>query len=101
MDNAHRVAKFACGQSFDLAARPLKAPQYVPGYQSASGLDAKQDCFGAKYEEQMVGRFGLGCLSRGGLAEVGARYIEVTTEYNPGRSSTGQRTRTGTSAPQR
>jgi len=31
----------------------------------------------------MVGRFGLGCLLARRLAEVGARYIEVTTEYIP------------------
>ena len=31
----------------------------------------------------MIGRFGLGCLLARRLAEVGARYIEVTTEYIP------------------
>ena len=31
----------------------------------------------------MVGRFGLGCLLARRLAEVGARFIEVTTEYIP------------------
>ena len=30
-----------------------------------------------------IGRFGLGCLLARRLAEVGARYIEVTTEYIP------------------
>src|SRR5206468_2440924 len=35
------------------------------------------------YEQQTVGRFGLGCLLARRLAEVGARYIEVTTEYIP------------------
>ena len=31
----------------------------------------------------MLGRFGLGCLLARRLAEAGARYIEVTTEYIP------------------
>jgi hypothetical protein len=35
------------------------------------------------YESGNVGRFGLGCLLARRLAEVGARYIEVTTEYIP------------------
>jgi hypothetical protein len=35
------------------------------------------------YEKQNLGRFGLGCLLARRLAEVGARYIEVTTEYIP------------------
>ncbi|MEY4006142.1 MAG: hypothetical protein RLZZ221_2238, partial [Verrucomicrobiota bacterium] len=44
---------------------------------------ATRDRFGAKYEEGMVGRFGLGCLLARRLCEVGARFIEVTTEYIP------------------
>src|SRR6185503_14620638 len=35
------------------------------------------------YEKSTIGRFGLGCLLARRLAEVGARYIEVTTEYIP------------------
>jgi Protein of unknown function (DUF1501) len=31
----------------------------------------------------MIGRFGLGCLLARRLTEVGARFIEVTTEYIP------------------
>ena len=31
----------------------------------------------------MIGRFGLGCLLARRLCEVGARFIEVTTEYIP------------------
>ena len=38
---------------------------------------------GGKYEESMVGRFGLGCLLARRLCEQGARFIEVTTEYIP------------------
>src|SRR5690606_30067204 len=46
-------------------------------------FEAKPDRFGAQYEAQMVGRFGLGCLLARRLVEAGARYIEVTTEYIP------------------
>src|SRR5207342_2417673 len=35
------------------------------------------------YEASTIGRFGLGCLLARRLCEVGARYIEVTTEYIP------------------
>jgi hypothetical protein len=35
------------------------------------------------YERQTVGRFGLGCLLARRLTEVGARFIEVTSEYIP------------------
>ena len=57
--------------------------KYVAGYQPNQRFDAAQDRFGAQYEQQMVGRFGLGCLLARRLAEAGARYIEVTTEYIP------------------
>ena len=55
----------------------------MPSYEPGQKFNAEQDRFGAKYEEQMVGRFGLECLLARRLAEVGARYIEVTTEYIP------------------
>ena len=55
----------------------------MPNYKPGDRYDATQDREEAKYEEQMVGRFGLGCLLARRLAEVGARYIEVTTEYIP------------------
>jgi arylsulfatase A-like enzyme len=35
------------------------------------------------YERETLGRFGLGCLLARRLCEVGARFIEVTTEYIP------------------
>ena len=57
--------------------------KYVPGYEHGQQFNAARDRFGAKYEQQMVGRFGLGCLLARRLCEVGARYIEVTTEYIP------------------
>ena len=45
-------------------------------------VSAKQTRDGS-YEAQTLGRFGLGCVLARRLAEVGARYIEVTTEYIP------------------
>lgn len=83
-DNAHRLLSSPAAAAFDLSREPLDhirkyAPDYTPGQQ----FGAKPDRFGAKYEQQMVGRFGLGCLLARRLAEVGARYIEVTTEYIP------------------
>jgi len=84
MDNAHRLLSSPAAKAFDLALEPLENIQkYVPGYQPGQRFNAAQDRFGAKYEEQMRGRFGLGCLLARRLAEVGARYVEVTTEYIP------------------
>ena len=84
MDNAHLLLSSPAAKAFDLALEPLEnIRQYVPSYEPGQKFNAEQDRFGAKYEEQMVGRFGLGCLLARRLAEVGARYIEVTTEYIP------------------
>ena len=84
MDNAHRLLSSPASKAFDLSLEPLESiRKYVPGYQPGQKFDAKRDADGAKYEDQMVGRFGLGCLLARRLAEVGARYIEVTTEYIP------------------
>ena len=84
MDNAHRLLSSPAAKAFDLSLEPLeRIRQYVPTYEPGQKFNAEQDRFGAKYEEQMVGRFGLGCLLARRLAEVGARYIEVTTEYIP------------------
>src|SRR5262245_49576592 len=83
-DNAHRLLSSLAAQAFDLSKEPIDhVRKYVPGYEHGQTFNAAQDRFGAKYEEQMVGRFGLGCLLARRLAEVGARYIEVTTEYIP------------------
>lgn len=38
---------------------------------------------GRSYDRYNTGRFGLGCLQARRLAEAGARYIEVSTEYEP------------------
>ena len=84
LDNAHRLLSSPAAKAFDLALEPLEnIRQYVPGFQSGLRFNATQDRFGAKYEEQTIGRFGLGCLLARRLAEVGARFIEVTTEYIP------------------
>jgi hypothetical protein len=84
LDNAHRLLSSPAGKAFDLSLEPLAHIQkYVPGYKPGTRFDAPQDRFGAKYEEQMIGRFGLGCLLARRLAEVGARFIEVSTEYIP------------------
>jgi hypothetical protein len=83
-DNAHRLLSSPAAQAFDLSREPLASiRRYVPGYEPGQQFRAAQDRFGAQYERQMIGRFGLGCLLARRLAEVGARYIEVTTEYIP------------------
>src|SRR4030095_7124508 len=84
LDNAHRLLSSPAGKAFDLSLEPLESiSTYVPGYEPGERFEAARDRFGAKYEDQMVGRFGLGCLLARRLAEVGARYVEVTTEYIP------------------
>lgn len=84
LDNAYRLLSSPASKAFDLAQEPLEnVRKYVPNYKPGDRYDATQDREEAKYEEQMVGRFGLGCLLARRLAEVGARYIEVTTEYIP------------------
>ena len=84
MDNAHRLLSSPAAKAFDLAQERLESiRKYVPSYQPGQGFDAKIDRYGAKYEEETLGRFGLGCLLARRLCEVGARYIEVTTEYIP------------------
>ena len=84
MDNAHRLLSSPAAKAFDLALEPLEdVRKYFPGFQPGMRFDTPRDRFGAKYEEGMVGRFGLGCLLARRLCEVGARFIEVTTEYIP------------------
>ena len=83
-DNAHRLLSSPAAKAFDLSLEPLESVRrYVPGYEQGQRFRADQDRFGAAYERQMVGRFGLGCLLARRLTEAGARYIEVTTEYIP------------------
>jgi arylsulfatase A-like enzyme len=60
MENAHRLLTSKERAAFDLANEPRKS-----------------------YDRYNTGRFGLGCLLARRLAESGARFIEVTTEYVP------------------
>ncbi len=60
MDNAHRLLSSPASKAFDLSLEPK-----------------------ASYDKYNTGRFGLGCLLARRLTEVGARFIEVTTEYIP------------------
>jgi hypothetical protein len=84
LDNAYRLLSSPAAKAFDLAEEPLEnVRKYVPNYKPGDRYNATQDREEANYEEQMVGRFGLGCLLARRLTEVGARYIEVTTEYIP------------------
>ena len=84
LDNAYRLLSSPAAKAFDLGLEPLESiRKYVPDYEPGRRYNAPQDRFGAQYEEQMVGRFGLGCLLARRLAEAGARFIEVTTEYIP------------------
>lgn len=60
MENAHRLLASKERAAFDLSQEPKDV-----------------------YEKYNTGRFGLGCLLARRLAESGARFIEVTTEYVP------------------
>src|SRR5436305_9127341 len=60
VDNAHRLLGSKERDAFDLSKEPKEI-----------------------YEKYNTGRFGLGCLLARRLAESGARFIEVTTEYVP------------------
>ena len=84
MDNAHRLLSSPAAKAFDLSLEPAESvAKYVPaGFDPAKITAAKQSRDG-DYEAATVGRFGLGCLLARRLAEVGARFIEVTTEYIP------------------
>ncbi|MCE9560699.1 MAG: DUF1501 domain-containing protein [Planctomycetes bacterium] len=60
IENAHRLLTSKERDAFDLTKEPR-----------------------ASYDKYNTGRFGLGCLLARRLAESGARFIEVTTEYVP------------------
>ena len=60
LENADRLLNSDAARAFDLALEPK-----------------------ASYDAYDTGRFGLGCLLARRLVEVGARYVEVTTEYIP------------------
>src|SRR6185295_17609839 len=84
LDNAHRLLSSPAAKAFDLSLEPRESLQkYLPeGVDPGKAVSANQTRDGS-YEAQTIGRFGLGCLLARRLAEVGARYIEVTTEYIP------------------
>lgn len=83
LDNAHRLLSSPSAKAFDISQEPLEnIRKYAPSYEPGKRFLAARERFGT-YEQQNVGRFGLGCLLARRLAEVGARYIEVTTEYIP------------------
>ncbi len=84
MDNAHRLLASPAAKAFDLSLEPAgSVAKYVPaGFDASKISTAPRDREG-NYEAQTIGRFGLGCLLARRLAEAGARYIEVTTEYIP------------------
>jgi hypothetical protein len=83
MDNAHRLLSSPAAKAFDLSLEPLEnIKKYAPDYTAGKRYDSNMNRTGS-YEAGNVGRFGLGCLLARRLAEVGARYIEVTTEYIP------------------
>src|SRR5579872_3750365 len=60
LDNAHRLLSSPASKAFDLSLEPKES-----------------------YDRYNTGQFGLGCLLARRLTEVGARFIEVTTEYIP------------------
>jgi hypothetical protein len=83
MDNAHRLLSSPASKAFDLTLEPVESVRkYVPNYEPGRRFDADMNRSGS-YEASTIGRFGLGCLLARRLTEVGARYIEVTTEYIP------------------
>jgi hypothetical protein len=84
LDNAHRLLGSPAAKAFDLSLEPRESlAKYLPeGVDPAQAVNAKQTRDGS-YEAQTLARFGLGCLLARRLTEVGARYIEVTTEYIP------------------
>lgn len=60
MENAYRLLTSPARKAFDLSLEPKEV-----------------------YDTYNTGRFGLGCLLARRLVESGARFIEVTTEYEP------------------
>lgn len=62
-------------RSMERAYRLLKSPEAI-------AFDIQQEP-SESYEKYNTGRFGLGCLLARKLIEKGARFISVTTEYEP------------------
>ncbi|HVY70998.1 MAG TPA: DUF1501 domain-containing protein [Verrucomicrobiae bacterium] len=84
LDNAHRLLSSPAAKAFDLSLEPVEnVKKYLPEGVDPGRAVAATETRDGSYEAKTVGRFGLGCLLARRLAEVGARYIEVTTEYIP------------------
>ncbi len=85
LDNAHRLLSSPAAKAFDLTLEPREnlAKYLPPGVDPEKVASISSFTRDGNYERQNGGRFGLGCLLARRLAEVGARYIEVTTEYIP------------------
>src|SRR4051812_16643902 len=84
MDNAHRLLSSPAAKAFDLGLEPKEnVAKYTGGIADFSKVSKAGQTRDGSYEKSTIGRFGLGCLLARRLAEVGARYIEVTTEYIP------------------
>jgi hypothetical protein len=84
LDNAHRLLSSPAAKAFDLALEPAaNVAKYTGGISDFSKVSKAGQSRDGSYERNAIGRFGLGCLLARRLAEVGARYIEVTTEYIP------------------
>lgn len=85
LDNAHRLLSSPAAKAFDLTLEPKEnVLKYLPaGVDPSSVSSLSSFTRDGNYEKQNLGRFGLGCLLARRLAEVGARYVEVTTEYIP------------------
>ncbi len=84
MDGAHRLLSSPAARAFDLSLEPAaSAARYLPAGFDSARLSQVKEARDGSYEKSVVGRFGLGCLLARRLAEAGARFIEVTTEYIP------------------
>ncbi len=84
MDNAHRLLSSPAAKAFDLSLEPKEnLAKYTGGITELDQVSGAGRTRDGSYEKSTIGRFGLGCLLARRLAEVGARYIEVTTEYIP------------------
>ncbi len=84
MDNSHRLLSSPAAKAFDLSLEPAESvAKYLPPNFDSGKLNNVKETRDGSYEKAMLGRFGLGCLLARRLTEVGARFIEVTTEYIP------------------
>jgi len=84
LDNAHRLLSSPAAKAFDLSLEPRESLQkYLPPGLDSSKFSGAEKARDGSYEKLTIGRFGLGCLLARRLAEAGARFIEVTTEYIP------------------